>query len=286
MIKGEIYGDPSFKYAPGDIIRFKADGINVFYGYIFTIDSGSDEVVKILAYDQLRYLMASDTYVFSNVTATEVIRRIAKDFNLPVGELADTGYRMPTLVEDNTKLMDIICKALTVTLINAGENFVFYDDFGFLTLRNVRDLMVNFYIGNRSLVYDFSHKRSIDTDTYNYIKIVKDNKNTGRRDVYVQQDKANIAKWGKLQLYQVADESQNAARINVTLAQTMALKNRESRNMTIDAIGDIRLRAGNYVRVVLDEFGINQPFLINECTHRFDGSDHTMSLDLKVVNRL
>ena len=286
LIKGEIYGDPSFKYAPGDIIRFKAGGINVFYGYIFTIDSGSDEVVKILAYDQLRYLMTSDTYVFSNVTATEVIRKIANDFSLQVGELADTGYKF-SKIEDNKKLIDIISSALNMTLINTARNFVFYDNFGLLTLRDTSDMLImDFYIGNNSLVYDFTHKRSIDTDTYNYIKLVQNNKKTSRRDMYIQKDNANIAKWGKLQYYQVADENMNAAQINELAARILELKNQESRNMHIDAIGDIRVRAGNYIHVILEEFGINQPFLVDECTHTWQGSDHTMSLELKVVNKL
>ncbi len=286
FVKGGLYEDPGFQCSPGDIIRFKTPEANVFHGYIFTIDSGNDEAVQLTAYDQLRYLMANDTYVFANVTAGDIIRRIAQDFNLQVGTLADTGYRIPSMVEDNAKLLDMICKALTLTLVSTGENFVFYDDFGFLTLANVRDRMVDFYIGNHSLVYDFTHKRSIDTDTYNVVKFVQDNKSTGGRDVYMQQDSANIAKWGKLQLYQVVDENQNAAQINASLARTMELKNRESLEVQVEAIGDLRLRAGSYVRVALEEFGINQPCLITECTHTFQGSDHTMSLDLRVVERL
>lgn len=287
LIKGELYGDRSFKYSPGDIIRFKAGSANVFHGYIFTIDSGGDEAVRIIAYDQLRYLMANDTYVFSNKTATDIIRCIAQDFNLQLGNLADTGYRIPKRVEDNKKLLDIINNALALTLISSGQNFVFYDDFGFLTLRNVSDMLIkDFYIGNNSLIYDFTHKRSIDTDTYNYVKIVQDNKKTGRRDVYVNYDSATMAKWGKLQFYQVADENLNAAQINANMARVLELKDRESRNIRIDAIGDIRVRAGSYVQVILEEFGISQPFLVEECAHTWQGSDHTMSLDLKVVNRL
>lgn len=231
--------------------------------------------------------MANDTYVFSNKTATDIIRCIAQDFNLQLGNLADTGYRIPKRVEDNKKLLDIINNALALTLISSGQNFVFYDDFGFLTLRNVSDMLIkDFYIGNNSLIYDFTHKRSIDTDTYNYVKIVQDNKKTGRRDVYVNYDSATMAKWGKLQFYQVADENLNAAQINANMARVLELKNRESRNIRIDAIGDIRVRAGSYIQVILEEFNISQPFLVEECAHTWQGSDHTMSLDLKVVNRL
>ena len=284
LIKGGIYQNVNFQYNSGDVVRFSYNGQNVFYGYIFSVDRGKDEDVRILAYDQIRYLLAQDTYVFSNVTATEVIRRIAQDFNLRVGQLEDTGYRIPTMVEDGQKLLDIIDKALVLTLWNTNRNYVFYDDAGALSLRNVESTLLDIVIGGGSLMYDYRTKVSIDDDTYNVVKLYKDNKETGKREVYVAQDSANIAKWGRLQLYQSVDEEMNAAQIQELLDQLITLKNRETKSLRIDAIGDIRVRAGWFVRILIEELGINQPFLVNECTHRFDGANHhTMSLDLKVI---
>lgn len=284
LIKGGIYQNVNFKYNSGDVVRFRVNGRNVFYGYIFSVDAGKDENVRILAYDQIRYLLAQDTYVFSNVTATEVIRRIAQDFNLRVGQLEDTGYRIPTMVEDGQKLLDIIDKALVLTLWNTNRNYVFYDDAGALSLRNAESTLLDIIIGDGSLMYDYRTKVSIDNDTYNVVKLYKDNKETGKREVYVAQDSANIAKWGRLQLYQSVDEEMNAAQIQELLDQLITLKNRETKSLRIDAIGDIRVRAGWFVRILIEELGINQPFLVDECTHRFDGANHhTMSLDLKVV---
>lgn len=283
FVKGAIYQDTNFQYNSGDIIRVRKDGANVFYGYLFTVDSGKDEVVKITAYDQLRYLMANDTYIFENVTATQVIKRIAGDFGLKIGTLADTGHLIPKLLEDNKKLMDIICKSLDLTLIATKQNYIFYDDFGLLTVRNINDMAVDVVIGNESLMYDYSYKRSIDSDTYNRVKIVHDNKETGRRDVYIAQDSANIAKWGRLQLYQTADEGMNPAQINEMLNQLIQLKNREQKSLPIKAIGDIRIRAGCFVPIVIKELGINQHFLVDDCTHNISGADHTMALELKVI---
>lgn len=284
LIKGAPhYQSKDFQYSNGDIIRFRYQDHNVFYGYIFNIESGLDENVKILAYDQIRYLTASDTYVFANVTATEVIRKIASDFNLQTGTLADSGYRIPTMVEDGVPLLDIIEKTIVYTLWHTNQHFVFYDDFGALTLRNVEDMLVDFYLGDGSLLYNFNSKVSIDNDTYNQIKLYRDNKDTGRREVYMARDSANIAKWGMLQLYQSVDENKNEAQIKELLEQLSTLKNRETKTLSIEALGDIRLRAGCYVPIVVSEFEVNQPFLVNECQHRFDGAEHTMSIELKVI---
>lgn len=283
LIKNALYQDKSFQYNNGDVVRVHYKNAPVFFGYIFSVDGGKDNAVKIKAYDQLRYLMASDTYVLSNVKASEIVEMIAKKFNLKVGTLEDTVYRIPKMMEDAQQLLSIISRALDYTLINANLNFVFYDDFGELTIRNVESTLIDFIIGDGSLMYDYQMKTSIDDDTYNKIVLYKDNKDTGKRELYVAQDSANIAKWGLLQLYQSVDENMNKAQIEQMLDTLATLKNRETKTLKVNAIGDIRVRAGTYARILIKEYDINQPFLVDECTHSFDGAEHTMTLDLKVI---
>lgn len=284
LIKNAPGQNKAFKYNNGDIVRVQLDNFNVFYGYIFSIDGGRDEAVKITCYDQIRYLMASDSYYgFVNVTASEVVRKIAADFNLKLGQIEDTGYKIPTLSADNQKLLDIICKALDLTLVNSGRNYFLFDNFGALSVRNVESMLLDVFIGNGSLMTDYSYKVSIDDDTYNKIKLYRDNNNTGKRDTYVAQDSNNMAKWGVLQLYQSVDENMNEAQINEMLNMLSQLKNREKKTLKVESIGYIQVRAGSYLRVQIEEYGINQPFLVDECTHKFEGEDHTMSLELKVI---
>lgn len=275
--------DTDLSYKNGDIVRLRYNDQNVFYGYIFTIDGGKDEDIKITCYDQIRYLLNADTYVFANKKASEIISQIANDFGLAMGQIEDTEYLIPAMVEDGQKLLDIIDKALAFTLINSNGNFVFYDDFGSLALKNIDNLILPFYIGDGSLMHDYKSKSSIDSDTYNRVKLYKDNKKTGKREIYIAQDSANISKWGLLQLYQSVDENMNEAQINQLADQLLQLKNRESKSLKLDCIGDIRARAGFYIPVVIEEYGINQPFLIDTCNHKINGSDHTMTLDLKVI---
>ncbi|MGG4449658.1 XkdQ/YqbQ family protein [Brevibacillus porteri] len=283
LIKGAIYQDVSFKVKNGDIVRFRYNDQNVFYGYVFSIDGGRDESVRIKCYDQIRYLLNKDTYVFAKVTATDIIQRIADDFNLKTGQISGTTYVIPTMVEDNQTLLDIIDKALIYTLQNTGANYVLYDDFGALALRNVEELLVDFIIGDNSLMTNYIMKSSIDQDTYNKVKLYKDNKDTGKREVYIAQDSANEDAWGTLQLTQSVDEDKNDAQINALLNSLITIKNRESKSLQVEAIGDVRVRAGCYVPISISEYDIRQPFLVDTATHRFDGDDYMMTLDLKVI---
>lgn len=284
LIKGSpLYQERDFSYRNGDTVRVRIHEKDIFYGYIFSIDGGRDESVKITAYDQMRYLMNTDTYVFQGITATEVLQRIAKDFNLKLGSVADTTYKIPSMTEDGQKLMDIICKAITLTYHNTGKDYCMYDDFGSLCLRDIDSENLDLYIGDGSLLTDYQVKTSIDSDTYNRIKLYKDNKDTGKREIYMAYDSVNIQRWGLLQHYQSVDEKMNPAQIGELLENLSKLKNREAKSLKIDALGDIRVRAGMRVRIVISEYGVDQALLVDECAHSFDGSDHTMSLDLRVV---
>jgi hypothetical protein len=283
LIKGSPFQTNKFTYNNGDVVQVRVDDRNVFHGYIFSIDEGRDEAVTITAYDQIRYLMNTDTYVFKGVTATEILQRIAKDFNLKLGIVANTGYKIPAMSEDGQKLLDIICKAITLTYANTGRDYCLYDDFGSLCLRGINDVQLDLIVGDGSLMYDYEVKRSIDSDTYNRIKLYKDNKESGKREIYMAQDSVNIKRWGVLQLYQSVDEDMNAAQINQMLSNLAKLKNRETKSLKVNALGDIRIRAGMRVRIVISEYGVDQALLVEECSHDFDGGAHTMSLELKVV---
>jgi hypothetical protein len=65
-----VIADSTLKIEEGNAIRFKVNGISVFYGFIFAIQRNKDSVLKITAYDQLRYLKNKDTITYKNKTAS------------------------------------------------------------------------------------------------------------------------------------------------------------------------------------------------------------------------
>ena len=75
-------------FVEGDPVRFSVDGQLIFLGWVFTKTRDRYAVIDVICYDQLRYLKAQASYCFVGRTAGEIIREIAQDLQLTVGEAA------------------------------------------------------------------------------------------------------------------------------------------------------------------------------------------------------
>jgi len=193
----EVVKTDGLSFEEGDACRFSVDGTPLFYGFVFDKSrSGSNpNVIKVTVYDQLYYLRNKDTYVYSNKTATEVVKMIAEDFGLNLGTLENTGYKIATRTEENTSLFDIIQNALDETLKAKTEMYVLYDKAGKLMLTNIANMKLGIVI-NEETAGDYEYKSSIADKTYNRIKLTYEDSDAGTRQVFIAQDGSNISKWG------------------------------------------------------------------------------------------
>lgn len=273
----------------GSLVEFTADGVKMFRGYVFTIQRSRDGQTTYTAYDQLRYLKANASYVFENMSLSQIISQIAAEFGLVTGTLADTGYVFPVLPKEDEGCLDIIFEALTQTIIQTGKIFLFYDHAGALTLVEAKDLFTQTLIGDGSLVTDYTYKRDIDANTYNRIKLVKKNEQTGRTDVYIHEDTETIRKWGTLQYYSQVDENLNEAQIDEMCKSYLQYYNRPLQTITLEALGIPGIRAGSIIPVRIGDIGdlsATRLLLAEKVTHKFDGDCHTMSIEVKSFEQL
>lgn len=276
-LRFSVKPDGKLNFHEGDGVRFSVDGTALFYGFVFTKKRDKDGIIAVTAYDQLRYLKNKDTYVFENMTASGILRRIATDFQLQVGELAETPYIIPSLVEENTTLFDMLQEALELTVQHKNQLFVLYDDVGKLSLQNIASLIVPMVIDSETGV-DFSYTSTIDEETYNQVKLTYDNDETGTREIYMAQDSSNINQWGVLQYFDTLDDGENGA---MKAEALLELYNKKVRNLSISsAFGDVRVRAGSMLVVQLDlgDMIMDSLMLVEKCTHSFSENLHTMDL--------
>ncbi len=277
-----VLKDDIIDFQEGNPVIFKADCKSIFFGFGFVKDRDKNQIIKVTAYDQLRYFRNKDTYVYKNKKASDLLRMIAKDFNLNLGTIADTGYVIASRIRDNMTLFDIIYDALDLTLINRRKLYVLYDDFGKLTLKDVEAMKIPDLVLGEYNAGDYNYRTDIDTDTYNKVKLYRDNEKTGKREIYIAKDTSNINKWGVLQYFDKVDEGTNA---KVKAESFLKLKNKKKRTLLLkNILGDTRVRAGTSVMTLMRDIGdisIKQYMLVEKAKHVFGNSEHYMTLDLR-----
>lgn len=285
----ETVEDSGIKLSEGSAVQFVDNGTPIFAGFIFTAERSFDSTVKYTAYDQLYYLKAKASYTFTNMTLEQIIVQVASDFGLTVGSLASTGYTFPCLVKENTEILGMIFDALSQVIVQTGKIFVFYDNFGKLELREANEMLVRSLIGNDSLVTDYKYTRDIASETYNRVKLVRPNKETGRMDAFVHEDTDTQRTWGLLQYYDSVDENLNDAQIDAMCQMYLQYYNRVVQSAKITAMGIPGLRAGNVIPVKItqvQELSMNRLLLAEKVTHKYDGGAHTMDIEVKNFEQL
>lgn len=273
-------------FLEGDIVRFSVDGQLQFYGWVFTKVKNRWDEIEVTCYDRLRYLKANASYAFYDYKVGDMIAQIAADFQLDVGAVADTGYAIPSFIKEDETVLDMIGEAVQQTLLNTGKIFVFYDDGNGLALTESADMISNVMIGEKSLLTEYEYKTDIDEQTYNSVKLARPNEQTGRADVVIAEDSANIGQWGLLQLYQTVDNSMNDAQMKAQAEASLAYYNRRMRTVKVNSLGVPGLRAGQMVLMKvpgLGDINLDQYVLLEKVTHTWENDVHTMEFETMAI---
>ena len=273
------YIDDDLRIQNGSVVRFRYNGANIFYGYVFKHGQNKQKEITVTAYDQLRYCKAKDTIVVKNDTIDSLVRKMCNYFGLKAGTLTSTGYKLPVSVQDDKTWLDIIYTAIDDTLTNTGRWYCLRDEFGAVAIRELQELQLDLVLGDASLAYEYEYQKSVDDNFYNQIKIVSDNESTGKRDVYITKDSGSIAKYGLLQYFEVLDKNANPAQAKSKAEMLLQLYNREVETLELNCIGDVRVRAGNSFFGQIEDIQLNRRLIVREVTHEFVPV-HTMTVSV------
>ena len=267
----------AFKIEEGDTITFKYNGDVRFVGIIFAFDLSSDGSLNVTCYDSNVYLTKSkDSRLFVNKKASDIVRMIAKDFEIPTETIADTGYVIPYLRLSKQSLYDMILKALTITQKQTGKRFFIGNKNGKLTLTegasNTRYL---FSDSNNLLSAQYS--RSIE-DTKTQAKVIGGPK--GKQSIVVVKGEEKRRKYGVLQTIEELDEKASPSQVKQRANQLLIEESEVSEQLSIEALGVIEVKSGTPVYVKNEMTSTNGAYYVTSYSHDFKGGLHTMSLEL------
>lgn len=275
-----VLSDDLLQITEGNAVRLRINDMNLFYGFIFSMQNDSANVITLTVYDQLRYFKNKDTYSFEGKTASDIVKVISSDFRLNTGTIENSGYAIPTLVADNSTMFDMVQNALDQTLENTQNMFVLYDNFGKICLKNILSMQIPILIDEETS-QNFSYSSSIDGSTFNKIKLVYENDETGGRDTYIAKHDGNIEGWGILQYFEFLQKDENGS---AKADELLSLYNKKTKALSVSgAFGDTRVRAGCLVVVRLDlgNAMVDSWMLVESCKHEFKNNLHLMELNLR-----
>lgn len=275
----KVVKDGSLNFQEGDRVEMQYGEVPMFRGYVFSKKRDKQQQIEVTAYDQMRYLQNKYSYGFTNKKASEIIMQICNDYGLQMGSIEDTGYVIPSLIEEDSSLFDIILKALEETTLNTGNMFIFYDDFGRLQLKSLANMTTNLLI-DQDTAENFDYTSSIDSDVYNKVVLYYVDEETNDRLAVEAKDEANISKWGLLQYFEKVEVPTEAqAKANALLS----LYNHKTRELKISgAFGYPSVRGGSLVLVNLNvgDTIISNYLLVEKVTHSFEGNHYKMDLTI------
>lgn len=266
----------------GNSVRFTVDGDNenpFFYGYIFKFKEKKEGILTCTCFDQMRYLKNKDSYTYQDMTYSELLKMIAKDRNLDLGEVEDTEYKIPGRIEENKEYYEILKVASDLTTTYTDNLFELFDKGGKLCLKNIQNMKVDSMVLDEDVFQDYDYESSINESTYNRVKIDKVNHDTNSVEPQILEDKGNIAKWGVLQYYAITTEED----IDKKMKGILALSNKETRRFNSKgAIGNVEVRAGSLIPVFYKfyDLDINGYMLVDSVKHEFEGNYHFMDMEL------
>lgn len=278
----EIQNKDGAVFPNGSIVSFKVAELPVFYGFQFKVDGKEDGNVTLTFYDQLRYLKYKDSLALGDNRIGNIFALICQAKGLKYKVVHNPTYILPPKLYDNKTYYEMLSDMIMQVFVATGQRLIVRDNFGVLELVDADALRTNLFFGDGSLLSAFEYSVSIDGDTYNIIKLEKEDSETKEREVIHKYDDESIKYWGQLHYYEKVEEGVNLASHAASL---LALRNREEKTLELEIVGDIRLRAGMGILVGIDEikddFSPLRYYLIKECTHEISDV-HTTQLSLEV----
>lgn len=217
--------------------------INIFNGIVWeTKRSEKSKKITLSCKERTVYLEESeDEYQFGENTATQRLKQYCKDWNIPVGNIADTKVKLAKTVYKSSKILDMIKKDLKETVSKGGELYR-------VRMGNSLELSllgVNKKIWNLDTILDDIDRTDSLSGAITSVKILGKSNDDKSKSPVIGVYKKDTDKYGTLQKIKQDEKITNAKE-----AQSAAnsMFNTGEETISVKAVKDINtIRAGDKV---------------------------------------
>lgn len=264
----------------GDAVRLEEDA-GIFYGYVFRVEDDGRRL-RVLCYDQIKYLLYKDTRQFTNRTADSILTEFVRERELKAGTIAATGVTLPSLLYENQTLLSMVQDALEETFRVSGQRFWLTDQCGSLTLEKAENLQSGVLLSGENQLTGWTRSSDIDGATYTRFLLLQEDRRSGFRRVTTAENAEQRKYWGILQYFERVDHSWNEAQVQARLAALKESYSDKRRSFTAEGLGDFRCLAGRGALCQIGD-GAAESCLIEESEIEGEGGVYRMRLKLRVL---
>ena len=248
----------------------------LFRGMFMKQTQSNKKTITIKAYDNGIYLSNnSDTFNYSNKTASQIFSDVCSRFEIPTGAVADSVYRIPELPKPNTTAWDVIADAMSLTVDATGVRYYVISRGGELCFIERRQNILQWVIETGVNIEEYTQQKSIER-IKTRIKLLS-------REGAVLAEASDFDLEGMLGIFQdviTLDDDMNSGQLSDIVKTTLAENNSAVEALSLSASGLPDVIAGVGVFIIIKPLNISRTYYVEEDTHTFDGNYHSMRLQL------
>jgi hypothetical protein len=270
-----------FNYDLGNIaLMYDIKGNELFRGYIFKRSLDNEGSDSFTAYDQLVYLSKNSyTMLVKDMTASNVVNSLFTKFNIPIGYIEPTTYKIDKQVFTNSDLGQIINDCLTTTTAITGKGYILFSKQGkaymYSRQNSAKQTITtdNVFTANRDISIEnmrtqvMVEKGSIDSTDDKY-------------STYTSKDQTSVNKYGLMQHIESIDSSSTTAQMQSLANSKLSELNRKDDVTSIDFLGDFSCITGNQLHVYEPHTMTSGLYYITNDSHSISQGLHKMTLQL------
>ena len=214
--------------------------------------------------------------LYEGKTASALLRMLAADFRLTLGDVEETGYAIPIGAEENVPVWDMVENALDETYRATGRRYVLYDDFGKLCLKSAGSLALPLLL-DENTVSAYRCEETIDEGAYSRVRLLYEDGRRGVRQLFSGGDESLQERWGVLQYFEKLQDPTGGQSLVESILRAHSAP---VTSITVTgAIGSPQVRAGVSLHAELPP--ASGVFTVESARHIFSGEAHTMNLELR-----
>ncbi len=269
----------------GATVRFVRDGVCIFLGYVVGVKA-SRETVRWDCMDQLVYWKAKASAVRKEKPLDQWIREAAAlvpgGGRIRLGKLTGTGVNLSKKVFDSRSVLDMVYDGMEETNLLTGKEYLLRDNGGAVELVEKQEAVLPLVLGDGSLADGYQWERRLDEQSYNLIRLVRDDKGNGSRVLAQAENRKSMENWGCLVLQEKAPAHLNQAQVIARAQSMLKLYCRESQNLVIEGMGSPLIYGGSSLKVEISREKLSSWAVVEKAVHTFSGSEHRMAVKLRL----